>query len=731
MKTQRQLSHNSLAILYPELAVQLHPTKNTFGSEITIGSEKVAWWICQNNPDHVWQMKICNRVKAKQSSCTICLSLAVKRPDIASQWHPTKNNGNTPWEIAASSNKKVWWQCLKDKSHVWQASPNARASSKTPSCPMCLGRKLSTSNCLQTLFPEVAAQWDYKRNYPLTPKDVTSGKRLDVFWTCEKGHSWNISIHKRFHKLKSGTKIRGCPVCANKIVVDENSLGYMFPDLASEWHPKNKITSFEITPGSKKEVWWQCKKNKKHEWISPVQSRTRLNKGSKCPYCSGLKILKEDSLATLYPDLAKEYSPKNRLNKDEIAPTYSRKVRWICSKDKTHVWEMPVNSRTKRGMGCPECNSFVYKFPKVANIIDIDKNRQDGIEYKALPPCSQTEIFFKCPNGHAFKSSVVYRTTAAHACPFCKVEKKPSFEYSLEGSFPQLLKEWDYEKNTILPSEVFAGSNIDRYWICSKNHNHLWQASPNARTQKRGGTKCPYCYGNKISKERSLGYRFPETAKLWDEAKNGCSAFEVFAATHKKYSWKCLDNPKHLFVSSPAERIEHGASCKICNSEKMVELLRRWISNHQSKISYLDDIFEMHDLFQKTSRSKLGKAKIANNFFVWAEESGIALNDMIAWSKGTENKIIEKYWKGIRDNIDANLRQFIYKRDGYKCQNPNCKTSGIKDKYISGLSLDHKLPFSMGGKDTEENLHTLCRSCNSSKGTKTWEEFLKSQSSLI
>lgn len=55
----------------------------------------------------------------------------------------------------------------------------------------------------------------------------------------------------------------------------------------------------------------------------------------------------------------------------------------------------------------------------------------------------------------------------------------------------------------------------------------------------------------------------------------------------------------------------------------------------------------------------------------------------------------------------ADIRAFVIKRDGGKCM--NCAT-------YEDLSLDHIIPVKSGGADEIQNLQTLCRSCNSSKG---------------
>ena len=62
-----------------------------------------------------------------------------------------------------------------------------------------------------------------------------------------------------------------------------------------------------------------------------------------------------------------------------------------------------------------------------------------------------------------------------------------------------------------------------------------------------------------------------------------------------------------------------------------------------------------------------------------------------------------------RNKISAALRTAVYERDGYACVACNSRRQ---------LSLDHIHPYSLGGGDTLENLQTLCKRCNSSKGVK-------------
>ncbi len=58
-------------------------------------------------------------------------------------------------------------------------------------------------------------------------------------------------------------------------------------------------------------------------------------------------------------------------------------------------------------------------------------------------------------------------------------------------------------------------------------------------------------------------------------------------------------------------------------------------------------------------------------------------------------------------------RHNIMKRDAHQCQ--YCGESG-------GLTIDHILPRSRGGRDTWENLTTACNQCNVTKGDRTPKE---------
>ena len=136
---------------------------NTLGldpSKITISSTVKPWWKCGKG--HNWQAAVYNRKKGNKcpycSGQKVCLDncLATLRPDLKTQWHPTKNGRLTPYGVVCGSGKKVWWQC--ENAHEWKATVNDRTSCGGHGCPYCSGQKACEDNCLATLRLDLKAQ---------------------------------------------------------------------------------------------------------------------------------------------------------------------------------------------------------------------------------------------------------------------------------------------------------------------------------------------------------------------------------------------------------------------------------------------------------------------------------------------------------------------------------------------------------------------------------------------
>ena len=159
-------------------------------------------------------------------------------------------------------------------------SVNNRTSVKDSNCPYCSGKKLlKGENDLQTLYPDIAKEWDWKLNSN-KPSDYFGNSNYKVHWVCAKGHKYEAKINDR-----TKSKGTGCPYCANrKVLIGYNDLFTTEPQLKAEWnYDKNGlIKPFEIMPNSGKKYWWKCKRG--HEWMATANNRVSLHTG--CPVCS-------------------------------------------------------------------------------------------------------------------------------------------------------------------------------------------------------------------------------------------------------------------------------------------------------------------------------------------------------------------------------------------------------------------------------------------------------------
>ena len=244
-------------------------------------------------------------------------------PDIAKEWHPSKNGNKMPVNFSKASKEKIWWLC-KEK-HEYIKTIQERTS-QNRGCPFCSGYQVCIKNSLAFLFPDIARDWHPTKNGSLAPTDVTKISSKNVWWMCSKGHTYKAIVSVRI-KLNAN-----CPYCSSHRICETNSLKNNFPNIANEWHPtKNgNLEPDDVTKASNKKVWWLCPKG--HEYQQTICQRTIKKYNCSCPYCSGRRVSIETSLATLSPRIAKEWHPieNGNLTPDNVTNSSSRKVWWLC-----------------------------------------------------------------------------------------------------------------------------------------------------------------------------------------------------------------------------------------------------------------------------------------------------------------------------------------------------------------------------------------------------------------
>lgn len=186
---QRLTGFNDFASLHPEVAAEWDSERN--GSltphQIASGSSQKVWWKCPKG--HSYQTTVHARTNdRKRVDCTVCSNrvlvtgvndLATLHPEIAAQWHPTRNGNLAPSDVLRSHTVKVWWQCAKG--HEWNVSPATRFSRGTAAtatgCPTCQAKSFSSvaekeiAEILSTLGEEVITN----------SRSILQGTELDIY----------------------------------------------------------------------------------------------------------------------------------------------------------------------------------------------------------------------------------------------------------------------------------------------------------------------------------------------------------------------------------------------------------------------------------------------------------------------------------------------------------------------------------------------------------------------
>lgn len=413
-------------------------------------------------------------------------SFMEKYPELALQWDHEKNRDLMTDGDHVRVTRKYWWKC--EKGHSWNASASSRK--KGYGCPYCSGWLTEKGfNDLETFFPDLAREWDHEKNAPLKPDEVTSHSNKKVWWRCSQGHSWKAPVSSRAYGNK-------CPYCAGrKLLPGFNDLATRNPSLSSEWDYENNknLTPEMVMAGSDRKVWWKCHLG--HRYQANIADRNLT--GSGCPYCGNRLVLKGfNDIATTHPSIAEtwDYEKNGDLLPGMFTAGVGKIVWWKC--EKGHRWKTSINNRCKKLHGCPYCrgsivmpgfNDLATKNPELAAQWDYEKN--GGVTPENVTSGAVKKYWWKCERGHSWKATVNSRNHRKHGCPFCNGKRICTGETDLTTTHPEIMKMWDFEKNTgIDPKGVSIHSLVKVWWKCEKGHQ--WKSM--VRSASNG---CPYCNG--------------------------------------------------------------------------------------------------------------------------------------------------------------------------------------------------------------------------------------------
>ena len=551
---------NDLQSVNPKLAKQWHPVKNKGLKPTCVNANSTlkVWWLLQydipmdyhieclrgKHFDFEWQATVQNR-NSRKWECPFLSGRAVwngfndlqtVNPELAKQWHPTKNGNLTPTQVSSCSDKKVWWmfsydvpmdysvKCLRGKhfDFEWQTSISNRNKNGLQ-CPFLNGRAVWRGfNDLQTVNPELAKQWHPVKNGNLKPTQFTANAGKKVWWLlsydvpmnypveCLRGKHFDFEWQSTIYRRNNGN---GCPFLSGSSTwTGFNDLETVNPKLAEQWHPtKNgNLKPTQIFANSNKKVWWLLPydipidypieqlrgKHFNFEWQASVYGRNLKNFG--CPFLSGKAVWPGfNDLQTVSPELTKEwnYVKNGCLKPIHVTATSNQKVWWILP------YDVPIDYPVKQLRG-----------------------RHFDFEWQA---------------------TIGKRYYYKNNCPYLSNHSVWLGFNDLQTVSPELAEQWHPIKNgNLKPTDVMAGSNQKVWWflpyddpITGKHFDFEWKSSIISRTNKECG--CPFLSSQALWKGfNDLQTVNSELAKQWHPTKNGnLKPTDVMASSNQKVWW--------------------------------------------------------------------------------------------------------------------------------------------------------------------------------------------------
>lgn len=547
---------NDLQTLYPSIAKLWHPTLNgrLTPSDVSAGSKQRVFWMCEKG--HTWQTMVstitANKKKgSKSSGCPYCDNKKViagfndlesKYPEIAKEWdwEKNRNTGKTPSSITAYTDKKYYWKGTCG--HSWYARVSDRTQ-KNAGCNICAQNILhSGENDLETVALALCSQWDLEKNI-ISPKYVSANTHDMYWWKCELGHEWQNSPNRRVQAYRK-TQYVSCPICAK-------SSHTSFPEKAIYYYCKKIFEdvreNYTIDKNKELDIFIESKNiGIEYDGAAFHRGKKDVVDSSKDKWCknNGIKLFRLREIGCgILPNNGQTVVEINTNPNDQelkegitnllIAIEEYLNITINCldidiQRDKETIISLQKLFLKK--------NSLYEIRPELLKEWDYDKNSKIGIFPKGISAYSCLSVYWKCEKGHSWKASPNSRISTKSKCPYCIGRRVQKGENDLATLFPQLVEEWDYDKNILKPEEVLAYSKKRVHWVCKKDATHQWESVINYRTKQGAG--CPYCSNNALKPGfNDLETRYPKVAKEWDYSKNAKNPCDYFPSSNENVWW--------------------------------------------------------------------------------------------------------------------------------------------------------------------------------------------------
>lgn len=522
-------------------------------NELTIGSNKEAWWIC-SSCGNKWQQRI-NKRTLRRYGCPNCRykhkhntknNITITHPEIVKYWDYLKNGENTPDMFTKGSTYIAYWKCSKCENEWTQTIDQCTG------CKKCKNKEYLSTNSLASKYPEIAKEWHPTKNGDLKTTDISSKNDKKVWWLCSKcGYEWQAKIGNRT------ILNRGCPCCSNAVVVKgKNDLQSTHPEIAKEWHPTKNgtLTPDKVSYGYGKKVWWKCPNG--HEYQATVNHRTGKS-GTNCPVC---------------------YAGRQTSFAEQAVFYYIKQI-----------YPDAINRYKADFLGKMELDIYI---PSIKLAVEYDgmawhKENKLGRERKKYQIC---------------KSEGIYLMRLR--------EKKGNYSDIADNCYclPDLYKSDNL--NRLIP-HILGLLDPNKIMKILETSNNPWGNIPTIISYdvdvERDKIKILKCFATEYKKD-SFGELYPEIAKEWHPTKNGNLTPYMFKphSGHKVW-WKC-PTCGYEFQATIGSRVA-GCGCRECGIKKSAQTKRKAINMIDLKTNKIIKTFI--SISEASQKMKISSGNIA------------------------------------------------------------------------------------------------------------------------
>ena len=492
----RAASRGTIRALFPSLIQEIDTAKQSVDvvSSLSPGSQVKVEWTCAKG--HRWIAPVAKRTAGR--GCPFCAnqrvdssnSLASLHPDLAAEWDREANGSTTPDDIVPGSGTRAWWRC--SRGHKWRTTIASRAVQGT-NCPQC---NPQTSKTEVRVLSEIAALLAVEHSW----RSRIGGWEADISFPSlgivieVDGYPWHLGDDafkrdqvktKTFQdagntvfRLRDARLSPGTGAC--EVPLREANLLACIQGLAAAL-----VRSCPLLTTAQRHALEGYSGSDRYVADTEYKAIIALLPGPP----------PEKSLQALYPKIAETWHPtlNHPLRPDKVHARSGHHVWWQCSKG--HEWKAPPANRTG-GSGCPRCagltftatdGSLAAAYPAVAAEWHPSLNAQ--LRPTGISAANSRAVWWRCKQGHEWKTSISNRTRQGTRCPFC-AGKKPTGTNNFAARYPDIAALFDRKANHPAdPAAYLPKSERRVWWHCSLRHT--WERPIDK--QVRAGPTCPDC----------------------------------------------------------------------------------------------------------------------------------------------------------------------------------------------------------------------------------------------